>query len=261
MKPSIKIVVATHKKALIPQDELYLMLQAGSALHPHLKGIVGDDTGDNISNKNESYCELTCLYWAWKNLQEDYIGLCHYRRYFGTHRLGPKTSRFLTIEDAQKRLAKAPLLLPSPRRYYIESTYSHYGHAHHIQDLNSVRVVLAAHYPAYLSSFDTVMSRTWGHRFNMMVMRRDLLDNYCTWLFGVLGKVETITDTTTYTAYDKRFCGLLAERLLDVWLLATGTPYTELPVVNTESQHWPKKIAAFLSRKWHGDRYERSGQP
>ena len=78
----IKILVAAHKKYWMPDDSVFLPIQVGAALHLAL-GYVPDNTGDNISAKNPNYCELTALYWAWKNLDCEYIGLCHYRRYFG----------------------------------------------------------------------------------------------------------------------------------------------------------------------------------
>ena len=84
-QPRIKILVACHKAdPNIRQDDIYMPIQVGKALHPELDlGFQCDNTGDNISEKNGSYCELTALYWAWKNLKDvDYIGLCHYRRYF-----------------------------------------------------------------------------------------------------------------------------------------------------------------------------------
>ena len=84
-EPKIKILVACHKAdSAIRQDDIYMPIQVGKALHPELDlGFQGDDTGDNISEKNGSYCELTAIYWAWKNLKDvDYIGLAHYRRYF-----------------------------------------------------------------------------------------------------------------------------------------------------------------------------------
>ena len=47
-----------------------------------LIGYQPDNIGDNISSKNPSFCELTGLYWAWKNLDNEYLGLAHYRRHF-----------------------------------------------------------------------------------------------------------------------------------------------------------------------------------
>ncbi|MBP5744203.1 MAG: DUF4422 domain-containing protein, partial [Oscillospiraceae bacterium] len=74
------VIVATHKEYPMPVDPLYLPVQAGRALHAPL-AYTGDDTGENISGKNKNFCELTCLYWAWKNLDADAVGHCHYRRY------------------------------------------------------------------------------------------------------------------------------------------------------------------------------------
>ena len=76
-------MIAAHKPYWMPEEPCYLPVHVGRALHPDIDlGFAGDDTGDNISAKNPHYCELTALYWAWKNLAADYIGLVHYRRYF-----------------------------------------------------------------------------------------------------------------------------------------------------------------------------------
>lgn len=79
----VKILVACHKPAKVYQDDVYTPIQVGKALHPDLDlGYITDDTGDNISEENPYYCELTAIYWGWKNLNCEYIGLQHYRRYF-----------------------------------------------------------------------------------------------------------------------------------------------------------------------------------
>ena len=77
----IKVLVATHKKYWMPQDRVYMPIQLGKDIHEDL-GFLGDNTGDNISKKQPYYSELTAIYWAWKNLKADYIGINHYRRYF-----------------------------------------------------------------------------------------------------------------------------------------------------------------------------------
>ena len=93
--PTVKIIVATHKKYEMPQDAMYLPLHVGAEGktdqngNPLDLGYQKDNTGENISNKNAAYCELTGLYWAWKNLDTDYTGLAHYRRHFGKKTKAP----------------------------------------------------------------------------------------------------------------------------------------------------------------------------
>ena len=94
------------------------------------------------------------------------------------------------------------------------------------------------------------MKSTKGHRFNMLVMKRPLLDRYCAWLFDVLFELEKRLDISAYSSYDRRVFGFVGERLLDVWIRANGIPYAELPVLHTESQHWPTKIIRFLKRRF-----------
>ena len=245
----IQIIVATHKEYRMPSDPMYLPVQAGRALHAALP-YVGDDTGENISKKNAHYCELTCLYWAWKNLDADAIGLCHYRRYFAGRIFGEKWQRILSSAQAEELLQKAPAVLPKKRNYFIETGYTQYAHAHHEEDLTVTRAILEEKWPEYVPAFDRTLSRTTGHRFNMFLMKRDLLDRYCSWLFQVLAELENRLDISAYSDYDRRVFGFVAERLLDVWVETEKVPYRECPVVHMESQHWLKKGTAFLKRKF-----------
>ena len=99
---SIKVIVATHKKYIMPADEMYIPVHVGREGKDDL-GYTPDNTGDNISNKNAYYCELTGLYWAWKNLQADYVGLAHYRRHF---------RRPLRASEVRRLLLWCGILLP-----------------------------------------------------------------------------------------------------------------------------------------------------
>lgn len=245
------IIVAAHKECPICPDPLYLPVHAGAALHTTALPYAADNTGDNISEKNASYCELTALYWAWKNVDADYLGLCHYRRYFGTGRFGDKEKRILTKSQAEALLSDWGILLPRPRNYFVETNYSQYAHAHNENDLLETRKILAAmDGPDYAAAFDRVMQRTTGHRFNMFVMRRELLDEYCTWLFGILFELEKRLDISGYDAYNARVFGFIGERLLDVWLEAKGLKGKELPYIFIGSENWPVKILNFLKRKF-----------
>ena len=122
----IKIIIATHKKYEMPTDDMYLPLHVGKEGKDDL-GYTGDNTGKNISKKNPYYCELTGVYWAWKNLKADYIGLAHYRRHFSLKKKSKdKFENILTSNEASKLLEKTDIILPKKRKYYIETLYNHY---------------------------------------------------------------------------------------------------------------------------------------
>ncbi len=250
----IKIIVATHKEYRMPQDNIYMPMQAGRAISDIcLDDYTGDDTGDNISTKNKNYCELTCLYWAWKNLNADYIGLSHYRRHFAMNNRMDKWQSVADSEYIEKLLKENDIILPKKRNYYIETTYQQYIHAHNKQDLDKTEEILKEFYPQYLPAYERVMEDTKGHRFNMMVMKKDIFDSYCKWLFNILFKLEERLDISGYSDNDKRVFGFVAERLLDVWIETqqkeTNLKYTELSVVNMEKQNWLKKGTSFVKRK------------
>ena len=90
MEKNIKVIVAAHKKYQMPENEMYIPVQVGAEGKEKIEGYTQDNTGDNISSKNPYFCELTGLYWAWKNLDADYKGLVHYRRYFTKAKRIPK---------------------------------------------------------------------------------------------------------------------------------------------------------------------------
>lgn len=251
----IKILVATHKDYWMPQDSIYIPIQVG-AIDKNPIGYITDDYGFNISEKNANFCELTGLYWAWKNLKADYIGLVHYRRYF-THKnhlfnIKLKRKQILNSKDWCKLLEQYPVIVAGKRRYYIESNRSHYNHAHPRDGLDYIEQVIQDLYPEYLPSFEIVMKRTWAHMFNMFVMRSDFFDEYMTWLFDILFELERRLDIKDYDSYQARVYGFVAERLLDVWLECRGIPYKEQHVSFMESQNWLKKGGDFLKRKVWG---------
>lgn len=240
---SLALVVAAHKPYRMPTDPAYLPVQVGASGKPAIGDWRRDDDGENISARNANWCELTALYWAWKNLDAEAIGLVHYRRHFkGRHGIA-------TGGEIASALARADIVLPKRRNYFIETTRSQYVHAHHAADLDVTREILAERHPDCVASFDAAMASVRGHRFNMFVMRRPVFENYCRWLFDVLFELERRLDISSYSPYDARVFGFVGERLLDVWLSANGARFVEMPVLHLESQHWPKKIAAFLKRK------------
>ena len=247
-------MIAAHKPYWMPEDACYLPVHVGHALHTDTNlGFAGDDTGVSISAKNPHYCELTALYWAWKNLAADYAGLVHYRRYFTRREVRDVEARkkeILTAADWERILDGAPVVVPKKRRYFIESNRSHFNHAHHPDGLDCAEDYIRTTYPEYVPAFDKVMNRTWANMFNMSVMRKDLYDAYCAWLFEILAAVETRVDITGWDAYESRIYGFVGELLLDVWLEQNGIAYREQNVSFLEPQNWLKKGGAFLRRKF-----------
>lgn len=253
---TVKVFVAAHKPYEMPVDEMYLPLHVGAAGKDSI-GYQRDDEGENISNLNPYFCELTGLYWAWKNLKEEYIGLVHYRRLFTMN------GHTLTRADIQPYLGKIRVFVPRKRHYYIETLKSHYEHTHYPEHLDVTRNVVAKQQSEYLDAYEKAINRTWGYMFNMMIMERTLLNDYCTWLFNILDDVFKQIDTTDYSPFAKRYAGRLSEILFNVWLeknISSGkikkTEIKELKC-NVE-ENWLVKIPAFLKAKFFGRKYRGS---
>lgn len=252
---NIKVVIATHKQYEMPSDKMYIPVQVGRAVNKTPLPYIGDNSGKNISWKNANYCELTAVYWAWKNLNADYIGLAHYRRHFCVTPwyLGltkNKANKVMTLDKASKLLDKYDVILPKKRHYWIETLMSHYQHTHQIKDLKATRSIIKIKYPQYIESFDKVMNRKSAHMFNMFIMRRDIFEAYSEWLFDILLQLEKQIDISDYSPCEARVFGYISELLLDVWLDKNPINYTEMPVMFMEKQNWFKKIAKFIRNKY-----------
>ena len=270
--PSAKVIIATHKRYQMPKDPLYLPLHVGAAGKTDESGVpldLGyqrDDEGENISGKNAQYCELTGLYWAWKHLTEDYIGLAHYRRQFGSGKKGAGPMQcVLTARDLAPLLGTFDIFVPKKRHYYIETLYSHYAHTHYASHLDAARNVIARRDPLILPAYDRVLASRSGYMFNMMIMRRELLDAYCGWLFPILAELEQEIDVAELSGFQARLFGRLSEILFNVWLaggIESGAVkpdrIRELPVVYMEKVDWVKKGTAFLKAKFTHSKYEGS---
>lgn len=267
-KPSIKIIIATHKKYEMPKDDMYLPLHVGAEgkvdenNRPLDLGYQKDNTGENISELNASYCELTGLYWAWKNLDEDFIGLSHYRRHFCIKKSKRDFENVLSYKEIEPYLDSIRVFVPQKRKYYIESLYSHYAHTHYAEHLDVVREIIQKDYPSYLKSFDKIVKQTSGYMFNMMIMQRDLLDGYCTWLFDILFKAGKKINVGNENVFQGRFYGRISEIIFNVWLdeqIQSGklkiNEIKEIPCIHMEKINWLKKGTAFLNAKFLGKKY------
>ncbi len=256
---TIKIVVATHKKYDMPQNELYLPLQVGAANNENLQ-ISRDDEGENISFKNPQYCELTGLFFAWKNVSAEALGLVHYRRYFAgklPFAVNGKIKKILDEPTAQKLLGSCDLIFPKKRRYYIETLYSHYAHTMFVQPLDITGEIIKEKYPQYFAQFQRLKKRRSAHMFNMFVAKREFADGYCQWLFDILSELEKRV-TEQYDDFHSRFYGRISELLLDVYVYTNKLKYKEVKVVGTEKSNFFKKLKGFLRAKFKKEKYTAS---
>lgn len=261
--PTVQIVVATHKKYQMPSSKIYLPLQVGASLSEADFGYQKDNTGDNISKKNKTFCELTGLYWAWKNLNADYVGLVHYRRLFALRKPYAKSEQkriasALTETQLTPLLKQYDLILPRKRNYYIENLYDHYAHTMHVEPLDIAGEVIAEKYPDYKPAFDNLHTRKQAHMLNMLIAKKDLFDDYCAWLFDILFEVEKRVDISKYDNFHKRCFGRISELLLDVYIETNNLGYIELPVIDIERVNWLKKGSSFLVAKFFGRKYDKS---
>lgn len=238
----MKIYVATHKLiTTMPSDPVYVPLHVGAALHQSLP-YQGDDTGDNISNKNPNFCELTGHYWIWKNSKEDIVGLVHYRRYFVDFPgyvlklMTGRNVRFLSEKYIRKALSSYDAIVstkgfsPKSKGNLIEA----YGGSHHKKDILETEKVIKELFPEYGDAFDHVFSNLAFYPANMIICRKDTFDSYCQWLFPVLFEVERRIDISSYNDYQKRVYGFLSERIFYVWLYHNKLRLCERHIINTE---------------------------
>lgn len=251
----ITVGVATHKSYEMPNEKIYLPIQSGAALNKLNLGYQKDNEGINISKKNLNYSELTALYWLWKNNNSRYKGLVHYRRFFSDK---TKSSMFETgkFEDvlSEKKLNEIfenyDIVLPFKRKYYIETIETHYQHTHYEQDLEVTKKVINELYPEYIDTYEKVLRSKSAHMFNMFIMKDNLFNSYCEWLFSILFEIEKQLDISEYSNFNKRVFGRISEILLDVWIYKNHLEFIEVPLIFMEKQNWYKKINKFLKSKF-----------
>lgn len=235
MPKKVKIYVAAHKHFSNDNSlpSCYCPIQVGSEGKDDL-GYIRDNTLCNISEKNPSYCELTGLYWIWKNSEADIVGLCHYRRYFSDKPLDRKLRHILTEEKIIRILETNDIILPRKVNLGRKNVYEQYCSAHYEKDLLTTRDAIEKLYPEYLPDFDAVMKDTKTRQCNMFISSKKLADKYCEWLFSVLGYVEENTDISGYDNVQKRIFGYLGERLLCVWVRHENPKICEKWYASTE---------------------------
>jgi len=241
---NIKIFVCAHKEVSLPQHPYFLPIQAGAALHDAIKGYQPDNEGDNISSKNPHFCELTCHYWAWKNLKNvDIIGLNHYRRYFDFTRKWPQfssdkhfiqTDEFLKQEyqfpDLEKLLAKYDIILPVARHWRVSNTQQ-YGEYHIAKDWEMLRQIIKERSPQYIPAFEKTMDHSnISVGYNMFITHWRHFDAYSEWLFDILFEVEKHVPPIK-DPIQSRIYGYMSERLINVFCEHYNLRIKSIPLI------------------------------
>lgn len=241
-KSKYKILVAFHKSDWFFKNDFLEPIHVGRALanKDDLKvsslfsEMIGDDTGDNISSKNDRYNELTALYWAWKNYDKlgnpKYIGLMHYRRHFYLKKRNDKTAYFeisdfknieeyfnKTIKLTEKELdhvfEKADVLVSKP--YYKESVYKHFKDSHDIAQLDYVRDIVKDKFPKYHESFERYLNGHNAYFCNMFIFPKEIFFEYCEFIFGVLSAYEKSDKYDGRLYVSERITGAFIQYLID----------------------------------------------
>lgn len=229
----VKIFVAVHKDAQVYNDEVYTPIHVGKAVSDCKMNFIGDDTGDNISAKNPYYCELTAQYWAWKNVNSEYVGFCHYRRYF---------SKIFTEENIETYLKHCDILLVKPIFWPI-SLMNKLTNKLTLEDGYIFYKVLCKLYPSYKKTVDSYLLDNRDYAYNMFVSKKEVFDEYAEWQFHILSECEKYIRLSEYTRL-KRIYGYLGEFLLPIWVIHNKKKISTMPI-----SVWPggKKVLPHVS--------------
>lgn len=231
----IKMYVVGHKMFNPPKDDIYYPIQVGKQFTKNELGFLSDDIGDNISDKNKTFCELTAVYWIWKNdIDADVVGLCHYRRYYSKSKLFANQRYFLNRNDIENILKKYDVIVTEKMSWHVSVREFYSLCEGKDKDLEATRHIICKKYPEYIDSFDKIMNGNSAFYCNMVICPKEKWNKYCEWLFDILFDLESQLDLSSYTVEEARVFGYLSELLLNVWIDHNKLTYKEVPMVNTE---------------------------
>lgn len=223
----LKIFVVTHKPSCLPNDNQFQPIHVGRAISPYINqmaDMLGDDTGDNISAKNPQYCEMTAHYWIWKNVHDtEYVGLCHYRRYFGID---------ITEENISEMMAEADVMMVEPS-WHIDSVYAYFAKFMGAENMTILWRVMKKLCPAYSETLETVCDGVKFYPFNMLICKKPLFDEYCEWMFSVLEECEKYVKLSPYTN-GRRALAYMAELLTGVYFIHRKLRIKTVPYIKVQ---------------------------
>jgi hypothetical protein len=251
MKTSeLKIFVITHKDFEMPDisKDLYKPLLVGADNQPkYLKEKYNcDNIGDNISSKNSSYCEMTGLYWIWKNVETEYIGLVHYRRYFlndlkrfrfrygyYVSDINNKEKHHIATYDEIKKLLENNNLIVKKSKWSWRNNLQELGKFVDKECINETIAILKRD-PNY-QNINKFLNRHSYIECNMFVAKKSLIDKYCEWIFEILKQIDDLHYQNTGEYYHNREIGYVAEILFGAWIDFNNIDYKALDVLTPGS--------------------------
>lgn len=242
---SKEIFVIMHNICDIYVGACYVPLYVGAYRNPGSGIRYRDDKGINISVKNDSYCELTGLYWIWKNCRAEYVGLVHYRRYFVKishkhelfHRefvLHKKNIRILSAEELINLISGSELLVKNSD-YDFVSNKERFQMILGDELLDDLQAIITQDTPEYLSTYINLLQENRHFNCNMFFGKKEIIDRYCGWLFYILGKLDAMHMKKYGDWYHHRELGYCGELLFKVWIIKNEVPYQIVDAVNIEN--------------------------
>lgn len=227
----VSIYVVTHKKYKINKDEPYIPLCVGNYQE---EGYLTEQIGDNIAYLNKRINECTALYWIWKNTNSKYVGLNHYRRYFYNNEI-VSMDNYLDLEHMDEIFKEYDIILPQTHPYGNMTILDQIRESMNPElcekGYSVIRRKIEQNQPDYIDAFDSVMNGHVIFNCNIFVTKREILNQYCEWLFSFLIEATEEIDVEGYDSYSQRVMGFFAERMWTVWLRRNRLRIKELPYV------------------------------
>ena len=253
-KENLKVVVAAHEPAWVPDGEEFVPVLAGAATHQTAESFLPtwklDNSGDNISERFSSYGDLCALYWAWKNLDADVLGFACNGRYLASNYRLNRKKRVADGDFLAHRVATYGIVLPSETNYFVVTTSTQFTRDYDELLIAVTRDVMSEICPEYEGPFVRSLRITHGHHSNLFLMRRDLADAYCAWLFEVLEEVEgSFASVAPKTLENGALCAL-AGLLLDPWLDAQKKRFVEVSSVRVDEKANVPSSAQYLEEQY-----------
>lgn len=243
-----KIYIACHKPCEVPSDDVYTPIYVGRKNSKYSLEMLGDDTGDNISDRNSTYCETTAHYWVWKNVHDvDFVGFCHYRRFFNMCFTSGTFEKL--FEDG------TDVILASPQ-YWRRTMEYQWLMCICSDDLAIMLQVVHKLYPEFDSIIDKALLDVKHYPFNMLICSKKLYDEYASWLFSILFECEKYVKLSPYSR-GRRVFGYMAEFLTPLFFIQKKNKIKTIDTLfKTEKgdviwqSRWQEKFMCFFSFLW-----------